>query len=425
MKNLIVLALVIFNFPGLFAQDIHYTNFEPTVFPDRIMISVSGNPATSRAISWRTVFEVTGSIGEIAVLDPSPVFENKVVTIIGTHSPWEEGSRKAGEHIKNSVTALVETHPVNQKKNIDSADDPAIWIHPLFPEKTVIFGTDKKGGMVAYNLKGEELNYFPTGNMNNCDLRYNVKLNADSLDVLAASNRSSHSLSLFRITANGILDSVHPRIITSHMLDEVYGLCMYQSRLTQKTYVFINSKAGEVEQWELFGVQNSLDARLVRSFQLNSQTEGMVADDDMGTIYIGKEAAGIWKFDAEPEGSTIGVFIENSSEQNPNIKYDIEGLAIYDSGNGEGFLVASSQGNYSYAVFERQKNNKYLGSFRITDGEIDGTEETDGIEITSIPLPGFPKGILAVQDGYNYDGRKKKSQNFKLISWEDVEVFFK
>ncbi len=336
-----------------------------------------------------------------------------------------EGSNTAGKHITNTINAKTETAPVPQNKNDDAADDPAVWINSENPAKSVIFGTDKKGGLASYNLSGEELHYFKTGNMNNCDLRCNFKLNGDSIDVLAASNRTSHSLSLYRIRENGMLDSIHSRIITSQMEDEVYGLCMYKSKASGKFYVFMNSKAGEVEQWELFDTQNRLDARLVRSFNLGTQTEGMVADDETGIFYIGHEVAGIWKFDAELTGSTEGQFIENSSEENPNIKYDIEGLAIYDSGNGKGYLVASSQGNYSFAVFERQGNNKYLGSFRIVDGKIDGVEETDGIEITSVPLSGFPKGLLVVQDGYNDDGKKKKSQNFKLVDWENVEVFFK
>jgi 3-phytase len=139
---------------------------------------------------------------------------------------------------------------------------------------------------------------------------------------------------------------------------------------------------------------------------------------------LGKEMAGVFKFDAEHEGSNSGKFINNSSEENPDIKYDIEGLAIYDSGNGAGYLIASSQGNYSYAVFERQGENIYLGSFRIVDGTVDGVEETDGIDVSNVPLPGFPKGIFVVQDGYNYDGRKLKSQNYKYISWEDIEALF-
>lgn len=342
--------------------------------------------------------------------------------IFGACNRPSEGSKKAGEHIQNTVVASVETAPVPQNKNEDSADDPAIWVNAENPEKSIVIGTDKKGGIITYNLSGEELHYYFTGDMNNCDIRYNFRVNGDTIDILAASNRSFHSISLFRIHENGMLDTLHSKIIRSEMTDEVYGLAMYRCKKNNKFYVFLNSKAGEVEQWELFDIQKRVDARLVRSFSLGAQTEGMVADDETGILYIGKEEAGIWKFDADPDGDSEGTYIENSSEENTNIQYDIEGLAIYDSGNENGYLLASSQGNYSYAVFERQGNNKYLGSFRIAEGEIDGVEETDGIDIVSTSLcTNFPKGILVVQDGFNYEDRKKISQNFKIVSWEEVE----
>lgn len=73
-----------------------FANFEPTVFPDRIMLSIPGDPATSRAVSWRTIFGVNESVGEIAILDPSPKFEDKVDSISGTHSPWEEARFRWG-----------------------------------------------------------------------------------------------------------------------------------------------------------------------------------------------------------------------------------------------------------------------------------------------------------------------------------------
>jgi 3-phytase len=332
-----------------------------------------------------------------------------------------EGSRKAGEHINNVVTASIETEPTPQGKNDDSADDPAIWIHPENIEQSVIIGTDKKGGLATYDLTGKQLNYYSVGDMNNCDLRTGFPLNGDTIDILAASNRTMQSVSLFKIGENGTLDSIHNHIFKSAMSDEVYGLCMYQSKKTGLFYVFVNGKSGEVEQYELFAIENKVDAKLVRTLKLATQPEGMVADDETGNLYIGEEVAGIWKFDAEPDGSTEGKFIQKSSEENPNIKYDVEGLAIYATDSVNGYLIASSQGNFSYAVFERQGENKYLGSFRITDGTVDGVEETDGLDITTVALPGFPKGILVVQDGFNYDGRKKKSQNYKYISWNEVE----
>lgn len=339
------------------------------------------------------------------------------------HSCNRQGkeSRKAGDPLPDAVEASVETEPTMHGKNVDSADDPAIWINRANPANSFIIGTDKKGGLAIYDLAGRLVNYYPTGDMNNCDLRYGFELNDTTVDILAASNRTHQSISLFSIAENGELDSIHSRMIKSQMADEVYGLCMYQDLETGGIYVFLNSKSGEVEQYELLPVSNKVDAKLVRSFSVGMQAEGMVADDAARTLYIGKERAGIWKFKADPVEIAEGNMVPHSSEENSNIRFDIEGLAIYRTDSLNGYLIASSQGNYSYAVFERQGNNKYLGSFRITDGEIDGAEETDGLEVTNVPLPGFPQGILVVQDGVNYNGARKQSQNFKIVSWDKIE----
>jgi 3',5'-cyclic AMP phosphodiesterase CpdA len=75
-----------------------YSNFDPTVYPDRIMLTIPGDPATSRAVSWRTVYEDTVSIGEIALMDAAPTLEENKVTVTGTFSPWEKGSQAAMGH---------------------------------------------------------------------------------------------------------------------------------------------------------------------------------------------------------------------------------------------------------------------------------------------------------------------------------------
>ena len=346
-----------------------------------------------------------------------------LVTIIGceTNRP-SEGSRKAGEHIKNTVVAVAETDPVPQDKDEDSADDPAIWIDTTNVMNSFTIGTDKKGGLATYDLNGKQLNYYADGRMNNCDLRYGFQLGDKKVDVLAASNRSSHSVSLYIVKKGGVLEAAEARVITSEMQEEVYGLGMYRSAKSGNYFVFLNSKAGEVEQWQLIAKGDKIDAKLVRSWNLGTQTEGVAADDETGVVYIGEEVAGIFKFDAEPDGSTEGTLVAMSTEENADMHYDIEGLAIYATDSVSGYLVASSQGSYSYVVFERQGDNKYLGSFRIVDGAVDGVEETDGIEITNVPLgANYPKGMLVVQDGYNYDNEVLVSQNFKYISWEDIE----
>lgn len=71
---------------------------QETVYLDRIMLTIPGNPATSRAVSWRTVYKDSVSIGEITLLDVAPTLEKNKITVTGTFAPWEMGSQTAMGH---------------------------------------------------------------------------------------------------------------------------------------------------------------------------------------------------------------------------------------------------------------------------------------------------------------------------------------
>jgi 3',5'-cyclic AMP phosphodiesterase CpdA len=75
-----------------------YANYAPTVYPDRVMLSVPGDPATTRAVSWRTTGSDTISVAEVAVVDASPKFADGVRTVSGTFSFWENGNDSAMGH---------------------------------------------------------------------------------------------------------------------------------------------------------------------------------------------------------------------------------------------------------------------------------------------------------------------------------------
>lgn len=337
-----------------------------------------------------------------------------------------EGEKRESEKIKLVATAKYETTPMPRRNKDDAADDPAIWLNAQNPGESKIIGTDKKGGLAVYDLRGEQLFYYADGAMNNVDLRYGFVLGTDTIDVVCASNRSNQGIAIYKINRDGSLVNIAARTIISQMQGEVYGFCMYKSPVSGKYFAFVNSKNGEVEQWELVAAGNTVDARLARSFKMNTQVEGMVADDENQTLFIGEEVNGIWRMNAEPDGCEDRSRLANSSEaDNENIYFDIEGLAFYFLPNGDGYLLASSQGNYSYAVYERKAPHKYLGSFRIVDGKVDGVEETDGIDICSVSLNNdFCHGLLVVQDGFNYNKAFAKAQNFKLVSWDDVANLF-
>ena len=80
-------------------------------------------------------------------------------------------------------------------------------------------------------------------------------------------------------------------------------------------------------------------------------------------------------------------------------------------------MIASSQGNNSYKVYERSGENRYVLTIDPKGGRIDDVSDTDGLEVTSCPTSQpFAEGVFVVQDGENAGG----NQNFKLYAWEDI-----
>jgi 3-phytase len=189
---------------------------------------------------------------------------------------------------------------------------------------------------------------------------------------------------------------------------------MYDSPTSGKFYVFVSDSSGNVKQFELFVTGGSVDYSLVRTLSFGSMTEGCVVDDYRQALYIAHEDVALWRLVAEPNGGSVKTQI--AAVGGSVLTADLEGLAIYDAGNGTGYLVASSQGSDDFAVFDRQ-SGQYRGRFKIVSAGIDGVTHTDGIDVTSAPLgAGFLTGMFVAQDDRNDSG----NQNFKFVPWSAV-----
>ena len=96
--------------------------------------------------------------------------------------PGPSGSQAPGE-----ITWAVETDPLPDGR--DAADDPAIWVDPADPARSVIIGTNKKGqdGLVVYDLAGGELQAIGGAAMNNVDLRPRVIVDGRETILVVAS----------------------------------------------------------------------------------------------------------------------------------------------------------------------------------------------------------------------------------------------
>jgi 3-phytase len=251
-------------------------------------------------------------------------------------------------------------------------------------------------------------------------VRYNFPLGGKKVDIVGGTNMKKKTLEFYTINEDGELTNVSGSPIKPNMFPFEWGFSFYHSQKTGKFYVLASSWGGNFEQYEIFDNGNGkIDGRLVRTFTFPSSLEGIVADDEYGYMYIGEENEAIYKYGAEPTDFRMSIVDTADGER---LTADIEGLTIYYTMDGKGYLLVSSQGDSSYAVYRREGNNEYIGSFVIEDGEkIDGTYDTDGIDVVSWNLgEKFPHGLFISQDGINRDGIWIKRQNFKVVSWDKI-----
>jgi len=189
------------------------------------------------------------------------------------------------------------------------------------------------------------------------------------------------------------------------------------------------------------------------------QVEGMVVDVERDILYLAQEDVGIWAWPLserrprlrlvdkvrefgvpydriylpeEDEFSCALHFSQDPGYGGRHLSADAEGLTVYYGRGRSGYLLASSQGDSTYAVYERSGHNAFLGTFRVgSAGAIDGAEHSDGAAVVNVPLgPAFPRGLFVTHDGENTpaatspDGEPRENTNFKFVAWEDIANVF-
>jgi len=306
----------------------------------------------------------------------------------------------------------AQTEPV--ARTGDAADDPAIWRNPADPQGARILGTNKKQGLLVYNLQGKQLQLLEVGRLNNVDVRQDVKIGNRQLDVAVATQRDDNSVMVFTIDAQGTVATAGA---FNTGLKDIYGMCLYRPA-DGGVEAFINDKDGTFLQYRIVADGDKVSGKLLRRFKVESQPEGCVADDRNHRLFLGEERRGVWTVSAKGDAPAR---LEMIMPVGPQLVADVEGMGIYH-GKKADYLVVSSQGDNSYLVMDAKAPYKVRGSFRVgynLAAGIDGTSETDGLEVSSANFGGpYGNGMLVIQDGYKRlpDG----PQNFKMVAWDDV-----
>jgi 3-phytase len=306
-----------------------------------------------------------------------------------------------------TVAARAETPPVGTARE-DAADDPAIWRNPANPAASLIVGTDKKGGLYVYDLKGAQKSFLPAPGLNNVDL---VEIERGRVLVIASDRSDLTTVNLFMALLDTATGKLAPAGKIAVGPGEGYGICIAKPVGTNEVVAFSAPKSGTIYRTTISEQDGAFTGTTSTLAQVPTQTEGCIADPRTATLYIGEEDAGIWAIDMNTGAKRMVASIDNKL-----LVADVEGLAIAPEGKDGGYLVASSQGDNAYAVF-RLPGVTPVGRFRIAAGDFGSVEETDGIELDNRDFgPEFPKGIFIAQDGIN----APKAQNFKYTRWDEI-----
>ncbi|GAA3617639.1 phytase [Nonomuraea rosea] len=373
-----------------------------------------------------------------------------------------------------------------------NGDDPAIWVHPSRSGQSVVIATAKEGGLFVYDLGGRQLQHVPApaapgaedepGRFNNVDVTYGF----DRRDLAIVSDRGRDTLRIYAISGGRLTDVTDPAApfvfnATQEQVNDAetaYGLAAWKD--STGTYALVSRRhrtsVGLVKLLAKPG--GKVGYQLVRTLDLpasfalpngqtwtpclepgeQAQVEGMVVDQQRDVLYAAQEDVGVWRMRADLTGRPVlmdktreygvpGTYDPETEECTPgadpgyggrHLTADAEGLTIYYRADGKGYLLASSQGDSTFAAYRREGGNAYLGQFRVAPdgdqdgdlggdldgdlgGDLDGAEHSDGSAVLNIPVGGFDEGLFVVHDGENTPTvPDRENTNFKFADWGDI-----
>jgi 3-phytase len=297
----------------------------------------------------------------------------------------------------------------------DIADDSAIYANPTSPELSVVIADNKDdvtGGVGVFDMQGKLLQFRQDGKIGNIDLRAGFSFGGQSIVLVGGNNRTTNVLDFWQFDPttrqlSAPIGDANPTIAPN------YGFCLYHSAQSGKFYAFVTQETGAstMEQYELGESAGKVTATKVRSFDLGSITEGCVADDEMGRLYVAQEDVALWRYGAEPSAGSDRVQV--GAVGDGHLVMDLEGVSLAKGSGNSGYLVLSLQGENRFVTYDRE-TNAYIKEFTVgSNGSIDAVSQTDGLDICTSNLgPGFPKGALVVHDGSNTGGT---TSNLKYV----------
>jgi 3-phytase (myo-inositol-hexaphosphate 3-phosphohydrolase) len=327
------------------------------------------------------------------------------------------------------VPAVLETAP-SEIADADSMDDPAVWVDPADPARSVILGADHADDSLnVYDLTGKRLQRLQLTSANNVDVRAGFPLGGETVPLVALAGAGEFAFfkldpatrQISNVTAEG----------ASVKQPRATGVCLYHSPVSSLYYAFVTGST-TINQYLLDGQTGKVSPHLVRTIDIQARTstgkdaplEACAADDRGRSLFAGESDWSLWRYGAEPgdpAGTSDRFEVDKTYEFGGHFEADIEGHTALNLPNGEGFLIASSQGDATFNVFRSTAPYEFIRKFRVVaSATADGCDRTDGVEAVAGNFgPAFPYGFFVCQDNAN-KAPHPGNMNMKLVRLEQI-----
>jgi 3-phytase len=303
-------------------------------------------------------------------------------------------------------------------------DDPAIWINPADPAQSLVIGTDKDvdGALYVWGLDGrihQDKVVRGLVRPNNVDIAYGVLINGKKTDIAVVTERYAHRLRAYRLPDMAPVDGGGIPVFEGEIARDCMGIALYTRPSDGAVFAIVSRSdyraptQGYLHQYRLVddgtGTLRGVFTRSFGTWSGKKEIEAIAVDDELGYVYFSDEGFGVRKYHADPAHKDADEELALFGQQ--GFASDHEGISIYRTGPGTGYILVSNQQNNSFRIFAREGTaaNPHDHVFL---KEVDvSTIESDGSEVTSVPLPGFPHGLfVAMSNG----------KVFHYYAWEDI-----
>jgi 3-phytase len=309
----------------------------------------------------------------------------------------------------------VITEPVKH-----DTDDPAIWINPADPAKSLVIGTDKDadGALYVYDLAGKIVQVVSgLKRPNNVDIVTGFTLDGKPVDLAITTEREQQRLRVFTLPGMQCVDRGDLVVFAGDVKRAPMGIALYKRPRDGAVFAIVGGKSGPAEgylaQYRLVDDgAGRVKMTLVREFGAYSggkEIEAIAVDAELGYVYYSDETFGVHKYPADPDvpdaNKELALFATTGFAS------DHEGISIYKHADGTGYLLVSDQQANRFQIFPREgapgspHQHDRLKSIEVT------AFDSDGSEVTNAPLPGFPHGLFVAMS----NGRV-----FHYYSWDDI-----